>query len=350
MAFGVATQTYLSMRTHGHSFPRLAAWQLACWTFWALAAPIVLRTGETLAAANGSVGGKYQRAVALCVALAGIHAIVVAQCTVWLQPFIPVQTHHFGDALISQLGLLLIIDVLAYSVVLLIGGSFAVYDRARRLELRESRLEAQLVRANLEALRLEIQPHFLFNTLNSIAALVRRKSQDRALAMIVGLSELLRDTLERRHLHLSTVESEVDFVRKYVNLYRARFSDRLEVTYDLDPAALGCRVPTFVLQPLVENAFRHGLAPQVAPCTVQIGARLESARLRLWVADDGIGVAPNFDITTACGTGIGNVRSRVEGLCGHMAQVEVRRREAGGTLAQIVIPTAPEASIELVAS
>jgi len=255
VAVAIAAHTYLSMRTHGHSFARMVGWQLACWWFWALVAPLVVRTGEALAATEGHPRRRYMHTLALGIVLAGGHAALAAQCTVWLQPFVPVQTRYFREALVNQLGLLLIVDVLAYAVILLIGGALAVYDRARRLEVRESRLEAQLARAHLEALRLEIQPHFLFNTLNTIVALVRRRSIDRALEMLVDLSELLRDTLDRRRGHLSTVESEVEFVRRYVDLYRARFSDRLSVTYALDPAALGCRVPTFVLQPLVENAF-----------------------------------------------------------------------------------------------
>jgi two-component system, LytTR family, sensor kinase len=350
LAFAVAAQTYLSMRTHGHSFLRMVAWQLACWSFWALAAPLVLRAGEGLASASPSRGRMYIRAGVLGIVLAGGHAILAAQCTIWLQPFIPVQTHRFGDALVNQLGLLLIIDILAYAVVMLIGGSLAVYDRARRLEVRESRLEAQLTRANLETLRLEIQPHFLFNTLNTIGALIRRKSTDRALDMLVGVSELLRDTLDRRRGHLSTVEAEIDFVRRYVDLYRARFSDRLNVAYAVDSAALNCRVPTFVLQPLVENAFRHAVARQVTPCRVEIGARLEPGMLRLWVADDGVGIAPNSEATARSGTGISNVRSRLECVFGPTASVTVRQREAGGTVAELTIPVAPGVALELAVS
>jgi two-component system LytT family sensor kinase len=195
-----------------------------------------------------------------------------------------------------------------------------------------------------------VQPHFLFNTLNTIGALIRRQSTSRALDMLVGLSELMRDTLERQHGHVATLASEVDFVRKYADLYRTRFSDRLTVTYDLDPAALGYPVPTFVLQPLVENAFRHGVAGQVNPSHVEIGARLEPNQLRLWVADDGVGLSPDFDVTRAAGTGLSNVRSRVACLFGLSARVDVRPREAGGTIASIVLPRTQPVPIELAAS
>jgi two-component system LytT family sensor kinase len=350
IALTVAAHTYLSMRSHGHSFTRIVAWQLGCWMFWGAVAPIVLRAGGRLSATHEYPRGRWASVVALGAVLTTSHAILAAQLTVWVQPFVPVQTHRFGEALLNQLGLLLIIDLLAYSVVLVIGSALAVYDRARRLELRESRLEAQLTRANLEALLLEIQPHFLFNTLNTIGALIRRQSTGRALDMLVGLSELMRDTLERRRGHVATLESEVDFVRKYVDLYRTRFSDRLSVAYDLDPAALGYSVPTFVLQPLVENAFRHGVARHLNPSHVEIGARLEPNQIRLWVADDGIGISPDFDVTQAAGTGLSNVRSRVECLFGPSASVDVRPREAGGTIASILLPLTRPVPIELAAS
>jgi signal transduction histidine kinase len=351
LAFAIAAQTYLSMRTHGHSFLRMLVWQLACWSFWALAAPLAVRAGEALAASSGDARRQmYVRAAALGIVLAAGHAILAAIATVWLQPFTPLLAPRFGDALLDQLGFVLVMDLLAYGAVLLVGTSLAVYDRARRLELRESRLEAQLTRANLEALRLEIQPHFLFNTLNTIGALMRRNSVDRALEMLVGLGELLRETLDHRRGDLSTVEAEVDFVRKYVDLYRARFSDRLTVAFVVDARALDCRIPAFVLQPLVENAFRHGVAQQVAPCRVEIGARLEQGTLRLWVADDGPGVAPDFDAAARSGTGISNVRSRLECLFGAAASVTIRPGETGGTLAEITIPSTAPATVAYAAS
>jgi sensor histidine kinase YesM len=350
LAFAVSAQTYLSMRTHGHSFLRMLGWQLACWSFWALAAPLAVRTGEALAASGDARGRMYVRAGSLGIVLAAGHAVLAALSTVWLQPFTPLLAHGFGDALIDQLGFVLVIDIVAYAAVLLVGASLAMHDRARQLASRESRLEAQLTRANLEALRLEIQPHFLFNTLNTIGALIRRKSVDRALEMLVGLGELLRETLDHRRGDVSSVEAEVDFVRKYVDLYRARFSDRLTVAFAVDPSALNCRIPTFVLQPLVENAFRHGVARQVAPCRVEIGARVEQGTLRLWVADDGPGVAPDFDVAARSGTGISNVRSRLECLFGPAASVTIRPRESGGTLAEITIPMTAPAAVEYAAS
>jgi two-component system, LytTR family, sensor kinase len=339
LALTVSAQTYLSMRTHGHSFIRLFMWQLSSWLFWAAAAPLVLRAGRALA--SGANRRRCLLTVGLGAVLVGVHAVVAALCTVWIQPLVPVVTRQFADSLVNQLGLLLVADFFAFAVVLAVGIALTAYDRARLSELRESQLEAQLTRANLEALRLEIQPHFLFNTLNAIGALIRRQSAAQALDMLIGLSDLLRRTLERRPANLSTLESEIAFVRKYVDLYHVRFSDRLEVTYDLDPAALPEQVPTFVLQPLVENAFRHGVSLQTTASKVEIGARRHGTMLDLWVADNGPGIAPGFVLDDEVGTGLGNVRSRLQWLFGPAARLDIRRRETGGTIATISLPSLP---------
>ena len=123
--------------------------------------------------------------------------MIASVATVWLQPYIPVQTFRFGDALIVQT-LSLPADLLVYGLLLLIGSSLAMYHRARSLELRESRLEADLTRAQLDALRVEIAPHFLFNALHSIAALIRSQSTDRALSMLLALSDLFRTAVDGR--------------------------------------------------------------------------------------------------------------------------------------------------------
>jgi signal transduction histidine kinase len=348
LALTVSAQTYLSMRTHGHSFYRILLWQFACWSFWAAAAPVVVRSGANLTSLGGR--GRYLRTLALAVSLIAAHAVVAAQCTVWIQPWVPVATHTFGDALLAQLGLLLWVDVFAYAVVLVIGSAVGAYDRARVSELRESHLEAELARANLETLRLEIQPHFLFNTLNAIGALIRRQSPERALNMLIGLSDLLRGTVERRRTHMAPLEAEISFLRKYVDLHRERFSDRLDVTYDLDPAALEQEIPTFILQPLVENAFRHGLARQLTLSRVEVGARVEEDRLRLWVSDNGAGISPGFVVSRDAGTGLSNIKSRLDWMFGRAAVMEIRPRETGGTTAYVVLPLPRAASTHLVAS
>lgn len=347
LALIVAGQTLLSMRGHGHSFLRVFGWQFAWLGFWALAAPLVLQVGSTLA--SGLNVRRFVQVTALGLALIAVHIVLTAQAAVMIQPFMPVQTDRFAPALLGQLESS-VLDLPVYAILLIAGSAMAMSHRARLLAIRESRLEAELARAHLDALRLEIQPHFLFNTLNTIAALIRRQSGSRALEMIVGLSDLMRGTLERDPSHLTALEVELAFVQKYVDLYRVRFSDRLDVSYDIDPAATGLAVPTFILQPLVENAFRHGVADRPGRCHVEIGARVEANTVRLWVADDGAGIAQDFVVSRDAGTGLSNVQARVESLCGSAARVELRARETGGTVASIVLPVVVVPVVEQAAS
>ena len=180
---------------------------------------------------------------------------------------------------------------MALGILVATGSAYGARQRARQLDLRESRLEAALARAQLDALRLEIQPHFLFNTLNSVSALIRLKEHDNALRMLIGLSDLLRAAVDQPKDQLVALTAEIDFVRRYVDLQRVRFADRLDVRYEIGEDCAGLAVPTFLLQPLVENALRHGAAPRPGECHVEIGASADSGRLRLWVTDDGVGPA-----------------------------------------------------------
>jgi sensor histidine kinase YesM len=231
------------------------------------------------------------------------------------------------------------VDPLAYGLLLVSGRVLAAHERARRLELRESQLESQLTRAQLDALRLEIQPHFLFNTLNSIAALIRVHDHAGALSMLLGLSDLMRATLNEPAGHLAPLGHETEVIKQYVELQRIRFGDRLNVTYEVDAACEGIAIPTLLLQPLVENALRHGLAPHARPCHLVIGASQSRDRLRLWVSDDGAGLPAGFDLSRDAGTGLSNTRSRLERLYGQAATITIGPNPGGGAIVELVLPS-----------
>jgi two-component system, LytTR family, sensor kinase len=336
----IATQVYLSMLDHGHAFSRMLAWQVSSWCFWGLAAAFVLRLGSRLSIET-SIAGRRGRAVRVAlvgVALCAAHMVVTAQLTVWFQPFLPLPPPTFADAFAGQIASTLVVDLFIFAVLLTAGSAIGARHRTRALERREARLEVELARAQLEALRLEIHPHFLFNTLNSIAALIRVKDNPRALEMLLGLSELMRATVDGPRDHLVPLSTEIDFVRRYVDLQRERFADRLDIRWDIDEAALGVPVPTLLLQPLVENAIRHGAAPQPGRCEITICARLRSGRLQLSVSDAGAGLPAGFDITRDAGTGLRNSASRLKQLYGDLASLEVRRGDRGGTVVELILP------------
>ena len=328
------------MLGHGHHFLRILAWHVSSWLFWGLAASIVLRVGSRLSISGGG-SGHGRRAVAIGGGLCVLHMLITAQLTVWLEPFLPIPGPRFVQAFVEQIPSVLLIDLLIFVLLLVAGNALGAHHRARRLEHREARLEVELARAQLEALRLEIHPHFLFNTLNSIAALIRVKDNSRALEMLLGLSELMRATVDGPRDHLVPLSTEIDFVRRYVDLQRARFADCLDIRWDVDPAALTVPVPTLLLQPLVENAVRHGTAPQSRRCAVTIAARVDGARLRLRVSDDGVGLPAGFDPGRDAGTGLSNTTSRLKQLYGSLASFGIGPAEGAGTVAEVILPVAP---------
>lgn len=335
----ITGHTYLSMLGHGHSLAGMLIWQIGSWSFWGLAAPFVVGlTAGMRRSGCTSARCAVVKLGALGLLLVPLHILFASQLALWVQPFVPMVIMGIGEMFQAQLATFLPVDILAYATLVLVGWAMAESLAKRQLELRESRLEAELAKARLEALRLEIQPHFLFNTLNTIAALVRLRSNDAALEMVVGLGDLMRQTLDRANDQQVSLASELDFTKRYVDLQRARFGERLDVEYRVPEACRDVLVPTFILQPLVENALRHGMGPRAQQCRLEIGAELADAHLHVWVSDDGVGLIPGFDLQRDARTGLGNTRSRLERLYGASARVTIERQPGGGTRASLLVP------------
>jgi signal transduction histidine kinase len=338
LALSIAAQTYLSMRGHGHSFQRILAWQLTAWAFWACAAPFVLRAGGRYTARRPRTVGDVVGLVWLGGLLLGIHSVFAAQLTLWIQPFVPVRSYTFVEAWVSQLPAGFITDLLMYGLLVVLGGAVWSYRRAQELEVRESRLETELARAQLQALRLEVEPHFLFNTLNAITALVRLKDTGRAVDMLVDLGDFMRSNLDRPPDQFVTLETEVAWVKRYIALQQARYGDRLDVHYQLEHDVLESRVPTLLLLPIVENAFRHGLGRQTQRGRLEVSAVRESDSLIVSVADDGVGIPADFDVERQTGTGLRNVRSRLEHLYGARGCIQLQPGPGVGTVVTVRMP------------
>jgi len=336
-AVSASLQTYVSMTTHGHAFARILLWELGCWWFWAAVAPLLVAQGARFADPAVIRRREWRRTVVLAGVLIAAHIGVDAVVLVLVQPFVPVTHFTLAGALAAAAKSEWMFDIIAATIALLIGYGAAASDRAQQLALRESRLEADLARAQLAALRLEIEPHFLFNTLNSIASLIRAESPDRALAMLLGLSDLMRSTLDTPG-PATTLGAELAFVERYVALQRVRFMDRLSVTCAIEPDCEGCEVPTLLLQPLVENAFRHGIARRAGACAIEISARLDGGRLHIRIRDDGAGLPAGFDLRAGAGVGLRNTQSRLERSYGTAAALAIGPRQGGGTDVDITLP------------
>ena len=208
-----------------------------------------------------------------------------------------------------------------YWLILFVYWAFDYYAKYRDRELRASQLEAQLSHASLQALKMQLNPHFLFNTLNSISSLMYSDVES-ADAMLARLSEFLRMTLDRDLAQEIPLEQELEFIRRYLEIEKIRFEERLTVKIDVDDAVGKANVPSLALQPLVENAIHHGIAPRPDGGAIEIRARRENESLHLTVTDDGVGMVdpagqgPPERPKTREHIGLANTRARLERLYG----------------------------------
>lgn len=208
------------------------------------------------------------------------------------------------------------------------------FAEVREREAQAARLAAQVAEARLTALRTQINPHFLFNSLNALLVLIRDKDTANAERMLELLSELLRQVLTSDNRQEVPLDEELRFLDSYLAVAQIRFSDRLRIVRNVDAGLADAVVPQFILQPLVENALRHGIGESVAGGTIEIGAQRVGDDLVLTVGDDGPGVSePN-----GIGVGLRNTRERIATLYGSHALLELVPRSGGGTLARVRIP------------
>jgi two-component system LytT family sensor kinase len=204
---------------------------------------------------------------------------------------------------------------------------------------RESQLAQQLIQAELRALRAQVNPHFLFNSLNTIASLIVSDPK-KAESMTVRLAHTFRYVLTHADRPLASLEEEMNFLRTYLSIEQVRFGQRLAVEFDLDPAVSGAVLPSLILQPLVENAIKHGIAPKVGRSTLVIRARRDRTKLLLSVLDDGVGLRANRPSLpeNSSGVGLNNIRERLQTMYGHEAHLSLQAVSGGGSIAAIELP------------
>jgi two-component system, LytTR family, sensor kinase len=252
----------------------------------------------------------------------------------------------FVPYLLMELRHSLVYDTLAYAGACGVIYALDARSRIRAQEMTAARLEAQLARSQLEALRVQLHPHFLFNTLNAISMMARKGETDGAVRMLAGLSDLLRLALASVGKPEVPLHLELDFLERYLALQQIRFSDRLEVKMHISPEAMDARVPSLVLQPLAENAVRHGLSPRNEGGLLEIGAQREGEELVLSVRDTGVGLAPEFE-RRGGGVGLQNVRARLAVLYPNAHRFTLENHPGGGTLALVCIPFHREALVDV---
>ncbi|PHN03287.1 sensor histidine kinase [Flavilitoribacter nigricans] len=216
-----------------------------------------------------------------------------------------------------------------YWTIVIFTLAFDYFRKFRDQELRSLQLEKQLILAQLQALKMQLQPHFLFNTLNTIVSQVRLDQKETAVRMLSGLSELLRITLKHSQHHLVPLSEEISYVQQYLELEKDRFGDRLDIGFEIEPATRELEIPSFLLQPLVENAVYHGLARQLNARELRIRSRLQEGRLEIEIYNDGPALPTDFDPAYYSGIGLSNTIERLSQFYGDDCTFEIRNSGAG---------------------
>jgi two-component system, LytTR family, sensor kinase len=350
-----ATQTVFAMRAVGmhHAWFRLFLTLLFSWLPWALATPFAILLGRRFPPVHRHplhVWFIHLLAILTMSAIAGAwDAWMLVTWNPYLVspppgPLSELSTYKFYNGLLSSF--------LLYSFILAVSYVLDSRERISAQKTEAARLNEQLSKEQLNALRRQIEPHFLFNTLNTIAGLVREKRNDAAVEMIAGLSDFLRRVLENSdHQHVPLAE-ELEFAHKYLDIQKMRFAARLQVSVDVPQELWAAQVPSLILQPMVENAVKHGIAKRMQGGAIRIAAFQSNGTLTLRVYNDGPYLPEEWEKIQA-GVGIPNVRTRLQALYGNAFQLTMRNQPPGGVEVSVSLPfdlspnTPPVASLSL---
>jgi two-component system LytT family sensor kinase len=334
-----ASQNVLIVRAEGRHYNWLPLFgtELASWLPWALATPLIIR----LARRYPMVRGATARTVAVhLAAFAALSAVSEVWSTVLQMLFNPYHNRKwptFVDTWTTTLIFQALTFLIAYALILTVTYVVDARESMARQMTETARLNEELSKAQLAALRRQIEPHFMFNTLNSIAGLVRDRSNDAAVGMIVGLSEFLRRATEDSHRSQVTLAEEVEYLQRYLDIQKVRFGERLQVSIEIPAELMRAQVPTLLLQPLVENAIKHGIARRVAGGSVRVTGARHDAVLCLTVYNDGPSASADWQ-TTHTGVGLDNLRTRLQILHGGEAELRLRRADPEGVEVVVTLP------------
>ena len=333
-----ATQTVFVMRSEGmhHAWTRLFVTSVLSFLPWGLATGFVMHLGTRFPPANLKSVNTWFVHLVSCAAI----GLLSAAWSVWLDkalnpyatgfpsgPFVHAWLDRFYNGILSMLVL--------YATILAV--SYVLDSRARlaHQQTETARLNEQLSKAQLDALRRQIEPHFLFNTLNAISGLVRESRNDAAVSMIAGLSDFLRRLFEDSTRQQVPLGEEVEFAQKYLDIQKVRFVERLQFTVDIPRDLLLAQVPTLILQLMVENAIKHGIAKRAQGGAIRIAASRSDDRLRVSVYNDG--PALHWDKAHS-GIGMSNMRTRLQSLYGNAFELSMQNQEPGGVEVTVSVP------------
>ena len=318
---------------------------LTLWWSWGLATPLIFWVDRKIPVSNRQLA---QRALAhllpsLLLTAGYVYLLGAVRAAFGMNTWTHVASIRF---LLDAMGGMFLWNWLVYWLILGAWQAYRYYDHYLAGELRLERLEKNFSEARLNALRMQLDPHFLFNALNTISSQVERDPK-LARAMIEHLGELLRLSLESKDRQEVPLAEEMAFLDHYLAIQKIRFAENLRIDIRVDPEVKYALVPCLIVQPLVENAIRHGISRRASGGTVVVSARRDGNHLEIRVLDDGVGLPPGWTLETSGGVGLSVTRQRVEGLYPEEGtRFAVNRRAGGGTEVAISLPlrwTAKEA-------
>ena len=333
---------YFEVRSEGmeHAAWRVFSWGILTWLAWAPLTPAIV----WLARRYSLVEEHWKRNLLIHLPaflfISALHTAAGTIVALSIKPFDNMGSSPFAfwPRFVARLPGAFGPDLVVYGAVA--GTCYALdyYRKYREREFLASRLEAQLAQAQLDSLRMQLHPHFLFNTLNSIVGLVRDNKNSAAVSMLVGLSDLLRHALEHSARHEVELREELNFIKLYLKIQEMRFSDRLHIEFDIDPATTRALVPNLILQPLTENALRHGIGRSADSGLVGISSAITNGHLRLTVYDNGAGLPDDWQMKGSTGIGLANTAARLQQLYDDNHQFDIRNRDGGGVEVVILMP------------
>ncbi|HEV2393712.1 MAG TPA: histidine kinase [Verrucomicrobiae bacterium] len=331
LGISFASQFYISSAKAGLdvSWKQAVRYSLGDWYVFALLSVPVIWLAQRFRFEAGSRGRSLAAHAIVGVVFSLMYMVLRAWVGQWQSGA------SFGEAFRPLLVKTWHFNLLVYWVIVAVSQAFDYYRKYRERELRASELERGLAQAKLKALQMQLNPHFLFNTLHSISSLMH-KDVEAADRMIMRLSDLLRAALDGADTQEVPLRKELQWLELYLEIERTRFGDRLTVKMDIAPDTLEARVPNLILQPLVENAIRHGIEPRARPGQIELRAQRQGDALALGVSDNGPGLRD--DAPAREGIGLSNTRARLRELYGPQHSFELLRSPEGGLRVDLSIP------------
>jgi two-component system, LytTR family, sensor kinase len=319
------------------SFWQILSWQMVSGYIWFALSPVILFLARRFTFDEGgwkrSVPVHLVSSVAIALVVLAADALLLTRLG-----YPPGRTFTtFGEAYQFFLFINLHLSILIYWGVVGIWSAYSYYQKYRQRELATSQLEARLAQSRLQVLKMQLHPHFLFNTLNAIGELMHR-DPEAADRMLTDLSDLLRLSFENLEVQEVSLKRELEFLTKYIQIEQTRFNDRLRVDLEIGDDALDASVPNMILQPLVENAIKHGIGPRADGGVIAVSAERRNGALHISVKDDGMGaeIMPGGELRE--GVGLSNTRRRLKHLYGEGHRFEFSSGGNGGVTVDLEIP------------